>query len=188
MVKAKVIKRAFLVLSFLAICSISYANALRNPGFESGEDDWYNWNEGANSGVISSEYSHQGKNSACREISGKGRGGFGQILPVNSGESVKASVWAMNPSSEVLKNGAEGYLRIEFWQVNGDIKTPLEGKHIESVHISKPTPWMRLEVSGIVPEGIQEIRVLGFTNSPNNDSTGKVYFDDFEVKTTSGKI
>lgn len=173
-------KKAFLILSFLAVSSISsvcYANLLNNPGFESGEDDWYNWNDGESNGVISSEFSHEGKNSARRDINGVGQGGFGQIITVNPRDTIKASVWVMNPNPEKLENGAEAYLRIEFWDEQG----PLSSGHVESVHISEPTTWKKIEVTATVPPGAKEARVLGFIRGASYASKGKVYFDDFEV-------
>lgn len=179
MVKIKSIKGIFLVLIFLTLSPISYANVLTNPGFESGEDSWYNWDDGnnTNSGTISSEYNHQGVSSACRESSGRGMGGFGQIIPVNPGDTVKASAWVMSPNSEALSNGAEAYVRIEFW----DGQNALGAGHKETVHINKATKWTKLEASGKAPSGAVEARVLGFTTGATNGSKGKVYFDDFEV-------
>ncbi len=170
-------KKAFLVLSFLAVSSISYANLLNNPGFESDEDNWYNWNDRESNGVISSEFSHEGKNSARRDINGVGQGGFGQIITVNPGDTIKASVWVMNPNPEKLENGAEAFLRIEFWDEQG----PLQSGHVESVHISEPTAWKKIEVTATVPLGAKEARTLGFNRGTSYASKGKVYFDDFEI-------
>ncbi|MDP3786163.1 MAG: carbohydrate binding domain-containing protein [Candidatus Omnitrophota bacterium] len=179
MVKIKSIKGIFLVLIFLTLSPISYANVLTNPGFESGEDSWYNWDDGngTNSGVISGEYIHEGQSSAGKEISGLGSGAFGQIIPVNPGETVKVSAWIMSPDSGVLSNGAEAYVRIEFW----DGMAPLGSGHAESIRINKATKWVKLKASGKAPSGATEARVLGFARGSTNESKGKVYFDDFEV-------
>ncbi len=177
MVKIKFIKGVFLVLSFLAICSISYASALRNPGFESGEDDWYNWNDGESNGVVSSEFSHNGNNSARRDINGVGQGAFGQIIAINPGDTIKAGGWVMNPNPEKLEGGAEAFLRIEFWNEQG----PLSSGHVESVHITEPTTWKKIEVTATAPPGAKEARALGFVRGASYASKGKVYFDDFEI-------
>lgn len=173
-------RRIILILIFLAISSVSYgANVLTNPGFETGEESWYNWDDdtGTNRGMISTEYCHEGQSSAGREISGSGMGGFGQIIPLNPGDAVKASAWVMSPDSEALLNGAEAYVRIEFW----DGISPLGAGHTESIHINKAIKWVKLEAFGKAPEGATETRVLGFTKGSTNESKGKVYFDDFEV-------
>ncbi len=173
-------KRLTLILIFLALSSVSYgANVLNNPGFETGEDGWYNWDDGTgtNSGVILAEYSHEGQSSASREISGGGMGGFGQIIPLNPGDTVKASAWIMSPDSDALSNGAEAYVRIEFW----DGIAPLGSGHTESIHINKATKWVKMEASGKAPSGATEARVLGFARGTTSESKGKVCFDDFEV-------
>lgn len=173
------------IVSFLLVNSVysQNSNALINPGFEDGENDWYNWNstEGIESGQITSEYSYNGNNSAYREISGEGMGCFGQIISVNPGDAIEASVWIMNPASEALSGGAEAFLRIEFWDVQGEVKTPLVYGHLESTHLNKPTKWIKIEASGIIPEGTEEVRILGFAKGFNDSSKGKVYFDDFKA-------
>ncbi len=171
------------LLSLTNVASFEKTNVLVNAGFEDGESNWYNWNsiEGLGSGQITSDYSYNGNNSACREICGEVTACFGQIIPVNPGNAVEASVWIMNPASEGLSGGAEAFLRIEFWEVQGEVKVPLVHGHLESTHLNKPTKWTKIEASGIVPEGVEEVRILGFVKGFNNSSKGKVYFDDFEV-------
>lgn len=179
-------RKFFLVVFiFLAVHSVAYGNMLTNPGFESGEDSWYNWDDGTNtnSGIISSQYNHQGVNSACRQVAGQGVGGFGQITPVNPGDAVKANVWVMSPNSEPLANGSEAYLRIEFWNDT----EPLKFGHAESEHLVNPTSWKILEVTATVPVGAKEARVLGFTRGSNPSSKGKACFDDFEVNIEKSK-
>lgn len=166
------------LVAFHGVSQAESSNELLNPGFEDGEGDWYNWSEGANSGMISDEYNHTGINSACREISGKGMGCFGQIIPVLPGDKIAATAWIMNPDTEALSEGAEGYLRIEFW----DEKAPLTKGYLESSHVKAPIKWTKMDVSGKVPDGAKEARVLGFAKSNKSSSKGKVYFDDFEVK------
>lgn len=180
----KVLARAVLIIigvSLMVFHSVSHAessNELINPGFEDGDSDWYNWSEGANSGMISDEYYHAGSNSACREISGKGMGCFGQIIPVLPGDKLEAMAWIMNLDTEALAEGAEAYLRIEFW----DEKAPLAKGRLESSHVKAPVKWTKVDVSGKVPDGAKEARVLGFAKGNKSSSKGKVYFDDFETK------
>ncbi len=177
--------KALFSLAILSITSLLLVNAvysqnsnvLINPGFEDGRDEWYNWNFGENSAEIISEYTYNGNHAACLHIFGEGQGCFGQILPIDSEQTIEASVWVMNPASQALTGNAEAYLRIEFW----DEQAPLERGHVESVHLNKPGKWMKVEVSATVPYGAKEVRVLGFVRGNNNSSKGKVYFDDFKA-------
>lgn len=153
------------------------SNVLVNPGFEEGRNEWYNWNFGENSAEITSKHTYNGNNAACLHIFGEGQGCFGQILPISCDQTIEASVWVMNPSSEALTDNAEAYLRIEFW----DERAPLERGHVESIHLNKPSKWIKVEVSGTAPYGTKEARVLGFVRGNNNSSKGKAYFDDFKV-------
>lgn len=176
--------KLFIVLTLVfALCAIVQAKSdlLINPGFEDGESGWYNWNnnDSASGGRIAGEYSHSRNKSACREISGVGEGCYGQIIPINRGELIEASVWVMNPSSEALSRGAEVYLRIEFWDDEG----PLGSGHVESLHINEPTnKWIKLDVKARAPAGAMEARVLAFSRGSKSSSKGKAYFDDFEVR------
>lgn len=187
MAKTKILVKLVVFFVFLLTLYItsSYAvdNALVNSGFEEGEGNWYNWSEDAStsSGEISTKYSHSGNNSACREISGKGLGGFGQVIAIIPGDTIKASAWIMNPLSEPLSKGAEAYLRIEFWKIKEGAGEPLGSGQIESIHITEPTKWIKVEVRGTAPSDVTEARILGFTNGKNSSSKGKVYFDDFET-------
>ena len=168
-------KKLFLATIFLSVYSLSYANPLTNPGFESGEEGWYNWNDQATGGIISSEYKHSEENSACRVVEGFGQGGYGQIVPINPGETMKANAWIMSPQSKALSSGAEAYVRIEFWNSSGPIGWS------ESGHIRDATPWKKLEVVAKAPDGATEARVLAFARGGNGGSKGEAYFDDFDM-------
>lgn len=164
-----------LCLSTLVALNAS-AETLENAGFEAGDSSWYNWSYQDNKGVVSDEYSYNGLYSACREILGEGMGCYGQVIKVGSKDIVSASVWVMNPSSESLTDGAEGLLRIEFWNET----QPLGNNYVESESIRQPTEWKKLKVSGIAPVGAVEARILAFSRG-GQSSGGKVYFDDFEI-------
>jgi hypothetical protein len=163
------------------LCSVCCANSLINPGFESGEDSWYDWNDQAGNGIITSEYKYSGEKSACRQVEGTGQGCYGQQMPVNPGEIVKASAWIMNPQAKALSSGAEAYVRLEFWNSSG----PMSSGHKESEHIKSVTTWKKLEVTGKAPAGSTEVRVLVFAKGAAG-STGEAYFDDLDVTIEKG--
>lgn len=168
-------KKLFLIVIFLSASSLSYADPLTNAGFESGDEGWYNWNDQAASGIVTSEYKHSEENSACRVVDGFGQGGYGQIVPIKPGETIKSSAWVMSPQAKALSNGAEAYLRMEFWNGSGPIGWS------ESWHIKGATSWKKLEVVAKAPDGATEARVLAFARGGNGGSKGEAYFDDFDV-------
>ncbi|MDD5645267.1 MAG: hypothetical protein PHO00_07485 [bacterium] len=155
-----------------------------NKGFEDGEFEWYNWNDGESSGNIESSQFRSGSASACREIYGVGMGCYGQIISVNPGQTLEVSAWVNNPSSDVLTDSAEVFLRVEFWNDN----EPLGSGHSESRHIKGVTEgWVKLDVSARVPRGATEARILAFNKGTKPSSRGKAYFDDFELIVSSGQ-
>ena len=170
------VKKLCLVILFLSVFSLSYAASLNNPGFESDEEGWYNWNDQAASGTVTSEYKHSGEKSVCRVVEGLGQGGYGQAVPVNPGETIKLSAWIMSPQAKALSSGGEAYIRIEFWNSSG----PLESGHKESEHIKGATDWKKLEVVAKAPAEATEARVLAFARGTDG-SKGEACFDDFEM-------
>ena len=175
------VKKLFLIVFFLSACSLSYANSLSNPGFESDEDGWYNWNDQAASGTISAETKHSGEKSACRTVGGLGQGGYGQAIPINPGETIKASAWITSPQAKALSNGSEAYIRIEFWDSSG----PLGSGHKESEHVKGATDWKKIEVVSKAPSSATEARVLAFARG-SAGSSGEACFDDFDVTIEKG--
>ena len=170
-----------LFMSLVSLAKMAFSqsdNALLNPGFEAGKDEWYTWNVGDNRTDMSSECTYNGNNAACVTVFGRGQGCVGQILPVNSEQTIKASAWVMNPAGQALMENAEAFLRIEFWDEQG---VPLERGHVESIRLNKQGEWVKLETTATVPFGVQEARVLGFARGNNDSSKGKVYFDDFKA-------
>ncbi|MDD5737319.1 MAG: hypothetical protein PHH20_03405 [Candidatus Omnitrophica bacterium] len=174
-------KKLFLAVIILSICSVCNANTVINPGFESDEESWYNWNDQETNGIITTEYKYSGEKAACRQIEGIGQGCYGQQIPVNPGETVKASAWVMSPDSKALSNGAEAFIRLEFWGSAG----PLSSGHKESEHVKAAIPWKKLEVNGKAPAGAIEARVLGYARGIAG-STGEACFDDFDVTIEKG--
>ncbi|MDD5270565.1 MAG: hypothetical protein PHE80_05170, partial [Candidatus Omnitrophica bacterium] len=63
-------KKLFLAVIILSICSVCNANTVINPGFESDEESWYNWNDQETNGIITTEYKYSGEKAACRQIEG----------------------------------------------------------------------------------------------------------------------
>lgn len=174
-------KKLLSAVMAMSVCSACYANTMINPGFESDEESWYNWNDQATSGIVTTEYKYSGEKAACRQIEGLGQGCYGQQIPVNPGEMVKASAWVMSPDSKALSGGAEAFVRLEFWGSNG----PLSSGHKESEHIRGAAAWKKLEISGKVPAGATEARVLGYARGVAG-STGEACFDDFDVTIEKG--
>jgi len=54
------VKKLFLAVIILSICSVCNANTVINPGFESDEESWYNWNDQETNGIITTEYKYSG--------------------------------------------------------------------------------------------------------------------------------
>ncbi|MDP8217147.1 MAG: hypothetical protein P9M03_00265 [Candidatus Theseobacter exili] len=151
---------------------------LQNPGFEDGENSWYNWNVGENSGEISGTHKRGGTWAAQRDIFGKGMGCFGQELPVRPGQTVSCKAWVFNPKEAKLTAGAEIYLRIEFW----NDEEPLKAGHIDSRHLANSTTdWTLLKAKTMAPAGATQTRILAYTLGRSETSKGTAYFDDFEV-------
>jgi len=175
------VKRLLAVVVSMLMCSVCSANAVLNAGFESDEESWYNWNDQQTNGIVTTEYKYSGEKSACRQVEGVSQGCYGQQIPVNPGEIVKASAWAMSPEKKALSNGAEAYVRLEFWNSNG----PMSSGHRESEHIRGATAWKKLEVTGKAPEGATEVRVLGYARGAAG-SAGEACFDDFDVTIEKG--
>lgn len=179
MEKRGVVSICLVIGLVMLFSSLVYGEVLSNPGFENNEESWYNWCDGDNQGYISSEYSYSGTSCACREIYGSGRGCYGRAITVNPREKISASVWGMSPSSLPLSGGAEGYLRIEFWNEKG----PLGGGHVDSKRVNAASDWVQLQVSARTPVGATEARILAFSYGKET-SMGLMCFDDVKVVIT----
>ncbi|MDP8218717.1 MAG: carbohydrate binding domain-containing protein [Candidatus Theseobacter exili] len=159
--------------------ALSENNILLNPGFEKGEESWYNWCVGENAGEITNEITHSGQQSAKRKITGKGMGCFGQVKKVEPGDTIKFRAWIKSPQDSALTKGAQVYLRIEFW---GNEK-PLKTGHKESLRIENASKtWEKIEVEAVVPIGAQEARLLAYSVGHNDTSKGIAYFDDMAAE------
>lgn len=175
----------FILMFFIRGLALATAEDLMiNKGFEDGDFEWYNWNDGESCGSIESSEFHGGSVSACRETYGVGMGCYGQIVSVSPGQTLEVSAWVNNPSNDVLADSAEAFVRVEFWNDEG----PLGSGHTESKHINGVTEgWVKLDVKAKVPRGATEARVLAFNKGAKPSSKGKVYFDDFELIVSSGQ-
>lgn len=172
MKKSYLLSLAFAMMAIVIILSPSaYADMLTNQGFESGNTDgWGHWcinsavtDTEKHSGIYSVELglpAEYDKGALIQEVSKR----------FSAGKPIYAGAWVKTEDLE-----ADAFLKLEFWNENGNEITFVEGKKITGTN-----KWTKITVSAVsVPANTAMIKVLlQLDGSVKKAKGGKVYLDD----------
>ena len=160
-------------------------NVLANAGFESGTgtvaDAWTVFGKN----TIRSSGEAQGGIYAGRtfgENSGTDNfGGFYQNVEAKAGEQWAANVWMKHKADDSLKGGCEAFVKLEFYDSNGDFLDALESAD-RLTSSSTVDTYLRSGITSVAPPKTASVRVVAMFAQFDGKSPGTVYFDDAELR------
>jgi len=169
-------------------------NELQNPGFEDSGWPPVNWSEwgGAASGdpadgsygYIDTVEVHSGSQSAARGLYGNGIrwGGYTQDVTIGGWDFIRASCWLMSSSSDdPLANGAEAYIEVKFLDgSDGEIG------YYRSTPLDDASAWVEHTIQRCAPKNAAKVRFSLVLIGQEENSSGKVYFDDASIEVIPG--
>jgi hypothetical protein len=172
--------------------SISSINMLLNPGFEAGGpwgsqeiDNWGYWGNIFHEGPapLSGAFHVKAFGFWTRDPD---HSGIFQDAPAAPGQTWRASIHAMVPSSDIPQKGSYGKLRIEFYDMGYGLLSATDGDIVVDATSPKDV-YIRLAVTETAPANTAFVRIAP-TYMQLDYAGGAVYFDDARLEILNDAI
>ena len=165
-------------LAWLSVTSITRANLLTNPGFETG--DFTGWSTfGPGWRISGGADANTGSFGVVDDIFATDTPGFrgvSQVIPATPGTEYTGGVWIRGVNIET--GNTEAWLELQFLDGSNGVLLQLQSAHVTA---DQPFTFMSI-ASAVAPLGTVNVRVQGIAweiSEPAN--TNFPIFDDFQL-------